>query len=56
MRKWTDQLTFDELLLANAEDNIERDSRNRAFIMRSNISVSLSRINFASSSFESWRV
>ena len=31
-------------------------SRNRAFIMRSNISVSLSRINFASSSFESWRV
>ncbi len=24
MRKWIDQSTFDELLLANAEDNIER--------------------------------
>ena len=24
MRKWIDQTTFDELLLANAEDNIER--------------------------------
>ena len=23
MRKWIDQSTFDELLLANAEDNIE---------------------------------
>ena len=24
MRKWIDQSTFDELLLANAEDNVER--------------------------------
>ena len=24
MRRWIDQATFDELLLANAEDNVER--------------------------------
>ena len=32
MRKWIDQSTFDELLLANAEDNIERAIRSEMCI------------------------
>jgi len=33
MRKWIDQSTFDELLLANAEDNIERAIRSASAVL-----------------------
>ncbi len=33
MRKWIDQSTFEELLLANADDNIERAIRNASDIL-----------------------
>ena len=33
MRKWTDQLTFDELLLANAEDNRERAFKSASTVL-----------------------
>ena len=33
MRKWIDQATFDELLLANAEDNIERAIRSASAVL-----------------------
>ncbi len=33
MRKWIDQATFDELLLANAEDNIKRAIQNASAVL-----------------------
>ena len=33
MRKWIDQSTFDELLLANAEDNVERAIRSASAVL-----------------------
>ena len=33
MRRWIDQSTFDELLLANAEDNIERAIRSASAVL-----------------------
>lgn len=34
MRKWIDQSTFDELLLANAEDNVERTIQSASAVLK----------------------
>ena len=50
MRKWIDQLTFDELLLANAEDNVERAIQSASAVLEANFTKTLHRIRFSSRS------
>ena len=45
MRKWIDQSTFDELLLANAEDNIERAIQSASAVLETVQELSLIHIS-----------